>query len=134
MIEQVTVFLENDKGRLLALTRVLAEAGVNMEALTIAETSDYGLARIVCDDSAKAVEALRAADFSAITTKVLAVVVPNEPGGLAKLLETFDALDLNIEYGYCFSTHGNRAVDVLKVAEIDRAAAALEAAGYELVS
>lgn len=133
MIKQVTVFLENDKGRLLALTRTLAEAGVNMEALTIAETSDYGIVRIICDDSTKAVEALRAADFNAITANVIAVVVPNVPGGLAKLLETFDALDLNIEYGYCFSSDGGRAIDVLKVAEPGRAAAALEAAGYELV-
>ena len=133
MIDQVTVFLENTKGRLAALTRTLADADVNMDALTIAETSDYGLVRIICDDPAKAVEALGAADFRAITTKVIAVAVPNRPGGLADLLDEFEKLDLNIEYGYCFSSHGDRAVDVLKVADADRAAAAIAAAGYELV-
>lgn len=134
MLEQVTVFLENQKGRLLALTRVLADAGVNMYALTIAETSDYGLVRIVCDKPADAVEALRTADMRAIVTKVLAVEVPNRPGGLADLLDVFEKLDLNIEYGYCFSVGGMTAVDVLKVANAPRAVEALEAKGYKLVS
>lgn len=134
MIEQVTVFLENDKGRLLALTRALADAGINMQALTIAERSDYGLVRIVCDKPEEAVAALRAADFRALVTKVLAVVVPNRPGGLAELLETFNALDLNIDYGYCFSVEGGEAIDVLKVADPERAAQALEAAGYTLAT
>ncbi|MDO4807943.1 MAG: ACT domain-containing protein [Coriobacteriales bacterium] len=134
MLEQVTVFLENDKGRLRALTRVLADAQVNMYALTIAETSDYGLVRIVCDDPEGAVEALRAADMRAIVTKVLAVEVPNRPGGLADLLGVFEQLDLNIEYGYCFSVKGATAVDVLKVADPERSMAALKDAGYNLVT
>ncbi len=134
MIDQVTVFLENKKGRLAALTRVLADANVNMEALTIAETSDYGLVRIICDDAPKAVSALRDADFRANTTKVIAVAVPNRPGGLADLLETFEAADLNIEYGYCFSAEEGKAVDVLKVSDVERAAAVIQEAGYELVS
>ncbi|MBR3327768.1 MAG: ACT domain-containing protein [Atopobiaceae bacterium] len=133
MLEQVTVFLENDKGRLLALTKALAAAGVNMQALTIAETSDYGLVRIVCDKPEEAREALRAAEFRAITTQVLAVEVPNRPGGLAELLETFKKLDLNIEYGYCFSSDGGTAIDVLKVSDVEAAAQALTEAGYTVL-
>jgi hypothetical protein len=133
MIDQVTVFLENDKGRLLALTRALAAADVNMQALTIAETSDYGLVRIVCDRPKEAVAALGAADFRAIVTKVLAVRVPNRPGGLAELLETLDSLGLNIEYGYCFSAVEGEAVDVLKVRDPEKATEALAAAGYEVL-
>ena len=133
MLEQVTVFLENSKGRLAALTRVLADAGVNMQALTIAETSDYGLVRIVCDKPEEAVDALREADFRAITTKVIAVAVPNRPGGLADLLDAFEELGLNIEYGYCFSSEAGEAIDVLKVADPERAAEAIAAAGYRLV-
>jgi len=133
MLEQVTVFLENSKGRLAALTRVLANAGVNMQALTIAETSDYGLVRIVCDKPEEAVDALREADFRAITTKVIAVAVPNRPGGLADLLDAFEELGLNIEYGYCFSSEAGEAIDVLKVADPERAAEAIAAAGYRLV-
>ncbi|MDO4798403.1 MAG: ACT domain-containing protein [Coriobacteriales bacterium] len=133
MLEQVTVFLENDKGRLLALTQALADADVNMQALTIAETADYGLVRIVCDKPKEAVEALRAADFRAICAQVLAVQVPNRPGGLAELLRTFQELDLNIEYGYCFSSDGGTAVDVLKVRDPERAAQALTQAGYTVL-
>ena len=133
MIDQVTVFLENDKGRLSALTRVLADAEVNMYALTIAETSDYGLVRIVCNKPEAAVEALRAADMRASVIKVVGVAVPNRPGGLAELLKTFEELDLNIEYGYCFSVAGEEAVDVLKVSDPVRASEALAAAGYRLL-
>ena len=133
MIEQVTVFLENEKGRLLALTEALGNADVNMQALTIAETSDYGLVRIVCDKPEEACRVLEQEGFRALVTKVLGVVVPNRPGGLAGLLQTLESLDLNIEYGYCFSAKDDEAVDVLKVADPVRATAALEKAGYTLL-
>lgn len=133
MIEQVTVFLENEKGRLLALTEALGNADVNMQALTIAETSDYGLVRIVCDKPEEACRVLEQEGFRAIVTKVLGVVVPNRPGGLAGLLQTLESLDLNIEYGYCFSAKDGEAVDVLKVADPAGATAALEKAGYALL-
>lgn len=133
MIEQVTVFLENEKGRLLALTEALGNADVNMQALTIAETSDYGLVRIVCDKPEEACRVLEQEGFRALVTKVLGVVVPNRPGGLAGLLQTLESLDLNIEYGYCFSAKDGEAVDVLKVADPAGATAALEKAGYALL-
>ena len=133
MIEQVTVFLENEKGRLLALTEALGRADVNMQALTIAETSDYGLVRIVCDKPEDACRVLEQEGLRAIVTKVLGVVVPNRPGGLAGLLQTLESLDLNIEYGYCFSAKDDEAVDVFKVADPVRATEALEQAGYTLL-
>ena len=136
MLDQITVFLENREGRLKALTRTLAEAQVNMMALTISETSDYGLVRILCDTPEKAVEALNAADFRVTKTRVSAVSVPNHPGGLVDLLQVLDDLGLNIEYGYCFSVNGDKAVDVLKItgaAEASRAAFALEQAGFKLL-
>ncbi|MDY2626616.1 MAG: hypothetical protein SOV74_09910 [Coriobacteriales bacterium] len=136
MLDQITVFLENREGRLKALTRTLAEAQVNMMALTISETSDYGLVRIICDNPEKAVEALNAADFRVTKTRVSAVSVPNHPGGLVDLLQVLDDLGLNIEYGYCFSVNGDKAVDVLKItgaAEASRAAFALEQAGFKLL-
>lgn len=137
MIEQVTVFLENSKGRLAALTRTVADAGVNMYALTISETSDYGLVRIICDDPAKMLDALEEADFRATKTKVAAIAIPNRPGGLADLLDVFDDSGLNIEYGYCFSTKDDVAIDVFKVhgaAESAKAAAAIAEAGFKLVT
>ena len=136
MIDQLTVFLENSEGRLAALCRVLAEAQVNMYALTIADTTDYGIVRIICDDPEKAVNALSEQDYRAVVTKVAAIGVPNEPGGLAKLLDLLDELDINIEYGYCFSIKDDMAVDVLKIhapEQADEAAAALEAAGFKIL-
>ena len=137
MIDQITVFLENSEGRLAALCRTLADADVNMSALTIADTTDYGVVRIICDKPERALEVLGAADYRAVATKVSAIQVPNRPGGLADLLGTLDALKLNIEYGYCFSVDGETAVDVLKIrgaAQAADAAKAIEAAGFKLLT
>ncbi len=132
MIEQLTVFLENTEGRLSALCRSLADAGIDMSALTIAEVADYGVVRIICSDPERAVDVLDEKGFRAMDTRVLAIEVPNKPGGLADLLETLGKLGVNIEYGYCFSIDSNRAVDVLKVSDPQAAAKAVQDAGYKL--
>ena len=137
MIDQITVFLENSEGRLAALCRTLAWANINMQSLVIADTADYGVVRIICNDPARALDVLNAADYRAISTKVAAIGVPSEPGGLAKLLAKLDQLDQNIEYGYCFSLNGDMAVNVLKISgakEASDAAKALEAEGFKLLS
>ena len=133
MIMQLTVFLENSEGRLAALCRTLADAGINMDALTIAETSDYGVARIICDNVPAAVEVLELAGFRATKTKVLAVELPDRPGSLAEMLEALDSTGVNIEYGYCFQSNGDVAIDVLKIKpeDRDRAEAAIESAGFK---
>ena len=136
MVKQITAFLENSEGRLGALCKCLAQADVNMKALTIAETSDYGLVRIIADKPEAAVEALANANFHASLTDVTAIEVPNRAGGLADLLDKLADLDLNIEYGYCFSAEGERAIDVLKIKEGEKAAEAafaLEAAGFKVL-
>ena len=137
MVDQITVFLENSEGRLSALCRTFADAGVSMSALTIADTADYGVVRIICDAPEKALEALQDADFRAVVTKVSAIEVPNRPGGLADLLTTLDSVGLNIEYGYCFSVNGETAVDVLKIrgeAQAADAAKVIEDSGFRLLS
>ena len=130
MIMQLTVFLENSEGRLADLCRTLADANINMSALTIAETSDYGIVRIICNDVFRAVDVLDEAGFRATKTKVLAVEVPDRPGALAELLEALGSTGVNIEYGYCFL-----ADDVLKIKPSDRAAAeeAISGAGFKLL-
>lgn len=135
MIDQLTVFLENSEGRLAALCRVLADNDINMSALTIAESSDYGLVRIICDDTDHAVSTLEEKGFRAIKTQVMAVAVPNRPGALAELLESMAALDVNIEYGYCFLSTPHTAIDVLKISGSEREAASrvIESAGFKLL-
>ena len=132
-MKQITVFLENEKGRLSAVTRCLADAGINMQALTIAESAEYGLVRIICDKPEEALTALKVGDYRAISTDVVAIEVSNQAGGLAKLLETLDGLDLNIEYGYCFSTSDDTAIDVLKIKGAEAAVEAIQAAGFKVL-
>lgn len=130
MISQLTVFLENEKGRLAAACRAVAEAGINMHALNLADTADFGVVRMLVDTPEAAAEALREAGYRATVTPVLAVRVPNVPGGLADLLEFMDEQDVNIEYGYCFSVNAEVAVDVLKVDGDEEIEAKLTAAGF----
>lgn len=132
-MKQITVFLENEKGRLSAVTRCLADAGINMQALTIAESAEYGLVRIICDKPEEALTALKVGDYRAIATEVVAIEVSNQAGGLAKLLETLDGLSLNIEYGYCFSTGQDTAIDVLKIKGAEAAVEAIQAAGFKVL-
>ena len=134
MISQLTVFLENDKGRLASACRVLSDAGVNLHALNLADTADFGVARVLADTPHAAAEALRAAGYRAMVTPVLAVRVPNVKGGLATLLEFLDQQSVNIEYGYCFSVNPELAIDVLKIGEAEGIEAKLEEAGLATVS
>ena len=133
MISQLTVFLENEKGRLAAACRAVSDAGINMHALNLADTADFGVARLLTDTPDAAAEALRAQGYRATVTPVLGVRVPNVPGGLASLLEFMDEQNANIEYGYCFSVNAETAVDVLKVEGTDDLEEKLTAAGFEPV-
>ncbi|MDR2587245.1 MAG: hypothetical protein LBC23_03155 [Coriobacteriales bacterium] len=130
MIDQITVFLENDKGRLAALCRVLGDAGISMHALTVADTAQYGVARIIADTPAKAYEVLNEKGFRASLTKVFAVEVPDNAGGLAALLDAFDAAGINVEYAYCFAVEGGKAIDVLRIDNHDEAVKAIAATGF----
>lgn len=134
MIEQLSVFLENKSGRLAELCRTLGDAGINMHALMVADTSDFGLIRIICDRPATAKRLLDEGGFSASTTRVLAVEIPQRPGGLADVLEALDGAQMNVEYAYCFvEPSGDAAVDVFKVDD-EKAEAVLAAAGFRVLS
>lgn len=133
MVEQVSVFLENTAGRLAELTRALGDAGIDMRALMVADTEQFGVVRIMCDTPHRAKRVLDDAGFSASLTPVLAVEVPNRPGGLADVLEALERAGANVEYAYCFvETSGSAAVDVLKVDD-PSAESALRSAGYEVL-
>ena len=114
MIDQLTVFLPNEPGTLAGLARALGEANIQMHALMVADTADFGIVRIICDTPKAASAALERAGYRAATTKVVAVEVENVPGGLAKALKRFNEVKLNVEYAYCASI-GGRTIDVIKV-------------------
>lgn len=133
MIEQVSVFLENKPGRLAELTRSLGDAGINMHALMVADTSEFGVVRIICDNPERAREVLEEQGFGVSVTKVIAVAVPDRPGGLADVLDALGDTGVNVDYAYCFvKPTGQMAVDVFKVDDAG-AADALRAAGLRVL-
>ena len=106
-----------------------------MAALSVADTTEYGIVRIICSDTDAAIAALDAGGYRAIKTKVMAIAVPHHPGGAADLLEKLDDLDVDIEYFYCFSTTDDLAVLALKIADPASAAEAswaIEKAGFHV--
>lgn len=133
-IEQLSVFLQNEPGRLARMCRGLGEAGLNMQALVVADTSEYGVARVICDRPHTAKGVLERDGFAVSVTRVIAIEVPDRPGGLAEVLETLDAAGINVEYLYCFlRPDSHAAVDILRVDDADAAVRTLDDAGFNLV-
>lgn len=132
-IKQISIFLENKPGMLYAMTDVLARREVDMRAFTLAETSDFGIARIIVDDVYKTSEVLKEAGYVHSISDVLCVVIPDEPGGLNKVLQVLAAAQVNVEYMYVFLGHQDTAYMIFKVADIVAATAALSAKNIETV-
>ncbi|MHB9003830.1 MAG: ACT domain-containing protein [Coriobacteriia bacterium] len=133
MIEQLSVFLENKPGHLARLTRTLADAQINLRALMVADTSEFGVIRIICDHPIAAKNVLEQAGFGASITRVVAVEIPDRPGGLADVLDVLSTAEVNVEYAYAFVEPGAQAaVHILKVDD-PRAADVLEAAGITVI-
>lgn len=131
MVEQLSVFLENSPGRLAQMCRALGDAGVNMRALMVAETGEYGVVRVLCDHPRRARGVLEAAGFAVSLTAVIAVEVPDKPGGLADVVEAFQAEGVNIEYAYCFvEPSGDAAVYIFRVEDPDLAGKVMERSGF----
>ena len=104
-VEQISVFLENKAGRLAEVTRVLGEAGINIRALSLADTTDFGILRLIVDQYDKAREILKDKGFTVGKTEVVAVEVPDRPGGLGLVLQILAASGVNVEYMYAFVQH-----------------------------
>jgi len=125
--EQISVFLENKAGRLAEVTAILAEAGVNIRALAVADTSDFGVLRLIVDDNAKAVESLKNHGFTVGKTDVVAVEVEDRPGGLHRILGILHQAEINVEYMYAFVQHsGKNAVMIFRIDNIDDAVKILQ--------
>ncbi|TKG88496.1 amino acid-binding protein [Puteibacter caeruleilacunae] len=132
LIKQLSVFLENKKGRLMEVTQVLGEANVNMSAFSVADTSEFGILRMIVSDPEKAVEVLKAKDFSVKLTDVVCLNAPNQPGSLAKALQILGNDGVFIEYMYAFSM-GESANVVLKPKNLDKCIKVLQDHKMELV-
>jgi hypothetical protein len=132
-IRQISVFLENKPGRLSALCRTLAEAGINLRALTLSDAGEFGLLRLITADPDKAKRVSEAAGFAATFSDVLALCLPNRPGGLASVLAQLEPQGLSVEYMYAFARRTGDAVMITCFDDVDRAMAALQAAGVRLL-
>lgn len=126
VLQQISVLIENRPGQLAAFAAVLADKGVNLHALAIAETDRFGIARVILDDNATAVAALHEAGMTANVTDVVGVEVPDRPGGLAHLLTVFDGV-VSVEYMYAaFPGSGGRRVLIMKLTPVDLAMSLLD--------
>ena len=126
-VEQISIFLENKAGRLAEVTTIIAEAGINIRALALADTSDFGVLRLIVNDNQKAEETLKNHGFTVGTTEVIAVEVPDQPGGLQNILAILHKAGANVEYMYAFvQQSGNNAVMIFRFDHIDAAMKILE--------
>ncbi|MGI9861551.1 ACT domain-containing protein [Moorella naiadis] len=133
-IKQISVFLENKSGRLAAVTRLLAGQGINIRAVSIADTSDFGILRLIVDNPDRAYAELKAASFTVSLTEVLGVEMPDRPGGLSSILAILEEKGINIEYLYAFIGKGdNGALVIFRVEELDAAIEVLRARGINVL-
>lgn len=123
-VDQLSIFLENRAGRLAEVTRILADAKVNIRALSLADTSDFGILRLIVSDFEKAKEHLKAGGFTVGRTTVVAVEVKDQPGGLHNILEMLRDAKINVEYMYAFVTQAG--ADAVIIFRFDRTDQAIE--------
>jgi len=134
-IKQVSVFLENRVGHLRMVTEELKKASLNIRAISLADSETFGVLRMVVEDPDKAYQVLRAANHAVKETEVIAVEVPDKPGGLSDLLKTLEDCGVNIEYMYSvLEKKSDNAVIILRVGEIDTVVAEMEKQNVKLLS
>jgi hypothetical protein len=134
-IQQISIFAENKPGHISAPARLLATEGINIRALYLADTQEYGILRLIVADWKKAAELLEAQGFIVKVTEVLAVEVPDRPGGLADVLDALQGSGINIEYMYAFPyMRGDQAIIIFRFNDPDTAMERLQAAGINLVA
>jgi hypothetical protein len=134
-ITQISIFLENRKGRLHEVCSLLGAGGINIRALTIAETESFGVLRIVVNKPEQAIKLLRDNSFVANITDVVAVEVPDKPGGLAEVLQVLSTNDVNVEYMYGFlEKSGNNAILVFRFEDTTYAQKILTANNINIVT
>lgn len=134
-IPQISVFLENKAGQLADITGILSENQVNMRAINIAETADYGVLRLIVDDASKASSILLEQGFILTMTPVVGVAVPDTPGGLSKVLSVISTEGIDVEYMYSvFGQKDGQACMIFRVADTDGLAAVLEKNGIAMIA
>ena len=134
-IQQIAIFMENKPGHLRGICRILADAGVSITTLSLADTQQYGILRLIVKDWETAQKALVAGGLVVNVTEVLAVEVEDKPGGLLRILDIIGEAGVNIEYMYAFTfRRGREAIMVFRFGDPDKAIASLQKAGVKVLS
>ena len=136
-VKQISVFIENRSGRLREVAGTLGTSGINIRALSLADTSDYGILRLIVDKPDAALNVLREANFTLSETDVIAVEVSDEPGGLSKVLDILGDAGINVEYMYAFvekAVDSNNAVMIFRIEDIGKAVTVLEGADVTILT
>jgi len=134
-VQQISVFIENQPGKLAEFAELLAKEGIDLVALSIADTTNFGILRCIVCDYERAAKAIQDAGYTARVTEVLAVSVPDKPGGMASAVRALTDANISIEYLYSFvRTAGSNALLIFRVEELDRAAKVLKASGVSLIT
>ena len=134
-IKQLTVFVKNSKGSLVDLSNLLAQNNITIRALSVAETQEFGMLRLIVNDVEKATKVLEENNYLIKAVDVIGIKISDKPGGLAQALSALDKADINVEYMYAFMMCcENGAYVVIRVADNNSAKLALESAGLELMS
>ena len=133
MIKQIAVFLENQSGKASACCKALKNAGINLRALSIADTKEFGILRVIADDNDKALNALKNAGFLATCVELVGLEVPDKSGALADLLIALYEGGVNIEYMYSFAGANGHAQIGFKTTSPEKAVALLEQCGAKLI-
>ena len=124
--KQISIFLENKPKQLSGMCKALSAAGVNISTLSLADSADFGIVRMIVDDHAKGCDALARAGFAVIETDVVTARVPDRPGGMAEIMEKLDRAGVNIKYSYAYALgSGTEAILVFSVDDNAKAEAAL---------
>ncbi len=132
--EQISIFIENKAGRLSDVTGILAEADVNIRALAVADTSDFGVLRLIVDNNAKAEDVLKKSGFTVRKTRVVAVEVNDTPGGLHHILNVLKEAGINVEYMYAFvQQSGNNAIMIFRFDQTEPAIQVLQKKGVTVI-
>lgn len=132
-VKQISVFLENKPSAMAAFTNVLSKNNIDMRALSLAEAADFGIVRIIVDDVYAAMQVIKDAGYVCSATKVLAVAIPDEPGGLAKVIQYLGENEINMEYMYAFTTRQKDvAYMIFRVKDNEKAVQILSKNGVKL--
>jgi hypothetical protein len=132
--EQISIFIENKSGRLAEVAGALGEAGINIRALSLADTSDFGILRLIVNECEKAKQILKEKGFTVSKTEVVAIEVPDRPGGLSEILQALDSFGINVEYMYAFVERcGENAVIIFRFDETEKAIECLVQKGFNVL-